>query len=177
MQTYSEITDYFKSNYSIEISGFEGFDLGSLKQLFAGFDDMIRIAPDAGTFIRKIVFDAKEQQFGRMSHLGVSNIGKKGVGSYSTGLHEAVHAVDLYRSKAGTNSYADNILKTARAEMGLRKNYKEYKKLAFSITGDYPDSQRDYEVLAYSIETELAFGNKNLLSTAVLKAFLNSLTK
>ena len=171
LQDYQEIVDYFRRNYDIAIEGFERRAIDDVKMLLAGYDDLIQLAPPAGEFIKIIRFDPSVRDYARMSEEGISRVGVKGVGSYSTGVHEATHAVDFSESVPGTHSYAEDVLKTARRELGLTKTSREYKKLAFDTTYDGEDMYIEYEVLAYSIETELCDGNSNNLTKAVWKAF------
>ena len=173
MQTYEDVVEHFKNNHNIKISGFERWKLSDVKVLLAGYDDLIMLASIAGEFIRRIEYDPKLKDYARMSETGISRVGLKGAGSYSTGIHEAVHAVDYIKSDVGTFSFSETILKESRKELKLRKNSKQYGTLVFNTTGNYYEADLDYEALAYSIETEMAGGNSNDLTKTVLKCFLS----
>jgi len=175
MQSKEEIKSYFKDTHNILIEGFNAKDIDKIKILLAGYDDTIGLMPDAGEFIKIIRFDPKLKDYGRMSEKGVSRIGPKGLGSYGTGIHETVHAVDYYRSDFDTHSFADRIIKDATKRLGLRRNGRDYGILAYECTGDIDDSKKTFELLAYAIETELGGGRGNILSKAVYERMMEVL--
>lgn len=175
MKSYSDIVDFFKSNYDIEIEGFNNKVLDDLIALFAGLDDILSISNEAGALIKKVIYVPQLRVFAKLSSDGILRIGKDGLGSYSTGIHEAVHAINFAKSDYDTDSFADNIIAMALKELKIRRNSNVFKNLAYDITLDARDAKKSTELLSYAIETELAGGIGNDLSNTILNLLLRSI--
>lgn len=169
MKSYDEIVQHFNDSYGVKVEGFEKKDLLKLKIVFSGVDDVAFNFGSAG--IKKIVYNSRLKCYGKMSDNGIMQIGDKGIGDYGTGVHEAIHSVDYFMSDIGTNTFAEDILKTARRELKLRRNSKEFYRLAFDITWDAKEMSRDHELLAYACETEMGGGSSNDLSKKIYDIF------
>lgn len=168
MESNDEIKHYFESTYGIKIEDFENCKLFSLKATMAGFDDALAEFPDANSRIKRIYFDPKFRDYGEIDKKGNVRIGKKGLKDYGTGVHETLHALDYKKSKPGTNSFSEDIVRRARVELGLRKNSTVYKNLAYLLTRDVADAADPAEVFAYAIESEKG-GVGNELSAVIYK--------
>ena len=153
MSNLEEIVEYFKSVHGIDVEGFSGRELFSIKATLAGYDDMLSEFPDAKARIKKIEYNPKLSDMGNLNiDTKISQIGPSGLKDYGTGLHEAAHAYDLVMSKPGTHSYAEEVIELARKNLRLRRNSKEYINLVVRMTG-LPTENRAYELFAYAIET------------------------
>lgn len=173
MKSYDEIVRHFKTSYNIKVEGFENKDLLQLKIVFSGIDDVAFNFCSAG--INKIVYNSHLKCYGKMNNKGFLQIGYKGLGDYGTGVHEAIHSVDYLKSDNGTNSFAEKILKTARRELNLKRNSKEYYRLVFDIIWDSAEISHDHELLAYACETEMGGGKSNALSKKIYDIFRREL--
>lgn len=176
MKDTEEIVDYFKREHNIKIIGFDGVDLFGLKTVLAGYDDFISEFPKAGEFIKKITYNTKIRDYGTMNDFGESYVGKKGIQSYGTGIHEAAHALDYYVSKYELpegQKLSINICKEARKNLKISRNMKKYDYLIFQFAGmtkmSYRGKIKNEEVFAYAIETEMGQGHTNELTKEILR--------
>ena len=152
-ETYEEIQRYFEEKHGVNIVGFENKALLDIKAIFAGYDDIMCELPNSIFKIRKIQYNSKSKYCGTLNNHGLYQIGPSGLKDYGTGVHEAMHAYDLFMSKPNTHSFAEEVVEQARKNLKLRKNSKKYINLAFQITGSLEDIGKSYEMLAYGIET------------------------
>lgn len=166
MKSYPEIVTYFRDKYDINVEGFERKNLFSVQSTLAGFDDLISEFPDAGQFIRTIRYNSRLKDCGRMNSAGLSQIGPSGLQDYGTGVHEAAHALDFFRTQSGGVMYAESIMDVARKTLGLRKNSRQYRDLCYLLTLDPDSVDMPFEVFAYALESQKG-NNGNALSEAV----------
>lgn len=169
MNTIKDIQNYVKENYDISIQGFENLSLDKNKIIFSGLDDMLRSYPDVKNSLAGVIFDEGIKHDGLLRGFDI-HIGKSGL-NYETIIHELSHVMDKERSSSLEFDYSEKVLKEARKILKLRSNSKRYLDMKFEIVGyNKKDYSKDYEVFAYSLETELTnskLGNK--LSKAILE--------
>lgn len=163
MKNQTEILDYFDSKYKVKVVGFPLNKLFALKATLAGIDDILSKYPNSR--ITRITYNAKLKDYGRINLEGEIQIGAKGLQSYGTGVHEAIHALDY------SYDLSDGIVKQALKDLGVRKNSKAFEKMAFEIMGFIDERHKFDEVFAYAIETEMGKGKGNDLSRAIYKLF------
>ena len=166
MQTYEEIVTYFNQQYGISITGFDRKDLFSVQATLAGFDDLMSEFPEAGRFLQTIQYNARLKDYGRINSSGRSQIGPGGLQDYGTGVHEAAHALDFFRSRARGVMYAEQVVEEARKRLGLKKTSRDFKDLCFLLAMDPVEAGKMYEVFAYALESQFA-NNGNALSAMI----------
>lgn len=169
MKSLDDVMAYFTKEHAIALIGFDKQNLDKVKTVLAGYDDCFNKFPGSSTAVKQISYNPKLRVYGKLKTDGSSEIGKLGLGSYGTGLHEAAHAADLYKSDYGTHSFADDVFSGALKKLKLRQTSKRYTKLAFEIVGEIDDLHKSYEILAYSLETAMGGGKGNELSETVVK--------
>ena len=149
----------------------KNINLDGLKIVLSGIDDSIKdfkVSPDA---IKTITYVPNLSAYGEMQNNGNMRISKKSMGSYGTGVHETVHALDFYETKKMSKQYSSKIIEDSRKELKIRNNSKEYVKYRTEIANSY--FYDDYEVLAYSIEKEYKTNEKiNQLSEKIYRNFM-----
>lgn len=168
MNTYQEIIDYFMKKHGIEVHGFDKKVLFDIKTTLAGYDDILNEFPLARNKIKKISYNHSIKDCGNLRTNGLSEIGSAGLRDYGTGLHEATHALDLCLSSYGQHDFADEVIETARKNLKLRKNSKEYLNLRIKMTGSIIDIDKNYELISYGVETAKA-GPDNILANEIYK--------
>lgn len=168
MESYGDIQKHFSDVYGISVLGFDNCDLFAVRATMAGLDDILVEFPDAADKISTVKYVPQLKAMGDIDRSGRVRIGFDGLQDYGTGVHEAVHALDYKRSKPDTNSFSADIVSRARKELGLRSNSKEYKNLAFMLTGDPVDAADPAEVFAYGVESAKG-GASNRLSDAIYR--------
>lgn len=166
MKNHEEIVEYFKNAHDITVAGFEKKDLFEAKATLAGYDDFLAEFPEAKERIRKIVYNPKLKVCGNIRWNGLSEVGPSGLKDYGTGVHEAAHGLDFAKSRFNTHSYSENIVETARKNLKLRANSKEYMKLRIELTGSVDDAKKPHEVFAYAMESKMG-GPSNKLSQEI----------
>ena len=169
MNSLDDVKTHFAKKHAITLIGFDKQKLDGVKIVLAGYDDCFDKFPGSSSAVRQISYNPKLKVYGKLKTDGVSEIGKLGLGSYGTGLHEAAHAADLYKSKYGTHSFADDVFSEALKKLKLRQTSRRYTKLAFGIVGELDDLHKSFEVLAYSVETVMGAGSGNALSETIVK--------
>lgn len=169
MKSLDDVKTHFAKKHAITLIGFDKQNLDKVKTVLAGYDDCFNKFPGSSTAVKQISYNPKLRVYGKLKTDGSSEIGKLGLGSYGTGLHEAAHAADLYKSDYGTHSFADDVFSGALKKLKLRQTSKRYTKLAFEIVGEIDDLHKSYEILAYSLETAMGGGKGNELSETVVK--------
>lgn len=162
MQSYDEVTRYFAGTHGIPISGFEGKDLFDVKATLAGVDDAIKRLPEIE--IKSVKYNPRLGGFGALDEYGNIEIASKGLKSYGTGVHEAVHAYDrIY-------NVSDDIVVQARRNLKLRVNSRAYENLVYNMTGSLKYVKNNKELLAYAVETEMGKGkSSNILSKEIFR--------
>lgn len=168
-QSLDDIKAYFEENHEIELIGFEKQELEKTKITLAGYDDCFNKFPGSSSAVKSISYNHRLRVYGKLKTDGTSEVGKLGMGSYGTGLHEAAHAVDLYKSKYDTHSFADDVYSEAMKRLKLKPSSKRYVKLAYSTTGGIEDINKSFEILAYSVETSMGEGRNNELSSMIFE--------
>lgn len=160
MESYKDITAYFKETHGIDVTGFDKKELLAIKSPLTGYDDMLQEFPELRGLVRKIQYNPWIEANGDIDlNTGISQVGKSGLFDYGTGIHEMSHMLDKVRSKSLgriNNSYADIILEKARKNLGIRKGGREYKDQVFKIVGLVKDKttyDSPTEIFAYAIET------------------------
>lgn len=169
MQSLDEIKLYFAEKHSINLVGFEKQNLEKLKMVLAGYDDCFERFPGSASVVKQISYNPRLRVYGKLKTDGRSEIGKSGMGSYGTGIHEAAHAADLYKSSYGTHSFADEVFSDALRRLKLKRTSKKYYNLAYEITGEFESIVESCEMLAYSAETVMGRGKGNDLSNMIFK--------
>lgn len=169
MKNTDAIKKYIKENYSIDIVNFDSLDLEKSKIIFSGLDDVIKKYPDVKNSLNSVIFDEGITQDGILRGLNI-HIGENGL-NYETISHELAHVMDKERSSGNVLDYSQGILKKTRRKLKLRKNSKEYERLAYEIVGyDKRNANLEEEIFAYSFETENTnsqLGNR--LSKAIME--------
>lgn len=169
MNNIDEIKKYVSENYSINVVNFDNLDLDKSKIILSGLDDTILQYPDIKNSLNSIIFDKGIKQDGILRGFNI-HIGETGL-NYETITHELAHVIDKERSSADVLDYSQGVLKKAREKLQLRKNSKEYEKLAYEIVGyDKRNANLEEEIFAYSFETETTnaqLGNR--LSKAIME--------
>ena len=149
--------------------GFEKQNLEKLKMVLAGYDDCFEKFPGSASVVKQISYNPRLRVYGKLKTDGRSEIGKSGMGSYGTGIHEAAHAADLYKSSYGTHSFVDGVFSDALRRLKLKRTSKKYYDLAYEITGEFESIVESCEMLAYSAETVMGRGKGNDLSNMIFK--------
>lgn len=168
MQSHDEIANHFKENYDIKITNFEKVDLDSAKITLCGVDDVLTKLTEAKDGITEIAYNARSSGYGVLDRrTGRMVIGRSGINSYGTGVHEAIHAYDNTKSYWGTHSYADEIVNGSIANLKLTS--KRADKLKFEITLDKNEAKKSYELLSYAMETEFSGAKGNILSKEIFR--------
>lgn len=167
MNSLDEIKEYIKKNHEVTLIQFDVLPLEKTKIICSGLDDVLKKYPDSKNSLRSIIFDKNIKQDGLLRGLDV-HIGNSGL-NYETIAHELAHVIDKERSTFGTFDYSGKVLKEARKRLSLRNNSKKYENLTFEIVGyDKKDAKKEFEVFAYSLETELTnSGMGNELSKTI----------
>lgn len=168
MESIEEIGEYFAKTHNISVKGFDKKDLFDVKTVLAGYDDFLTEFSSFSPRIHTIEYNPRLKVYGKMSPSGLSLVGPLGLGDYGTGIHEATHALDFAMSKPTTHSFAENIINNARKNLKLRKNSKEYLNLRVRMCGGLQDIDKEYELLAYGIETAKA-GPTNKLADEIYR--------
>ena len=184
LKKYEDIQEYFKSNYGIQVTGFEDKDLFAIKATMAGIDDALRMFPEASEFITQIVFDSSFSDYARISADKIFKISKRGLQYYGTGVHEVVHALDFVKSGITTHRPKDEeftfsklVYDEALKNLKIRKNAKNINKLLYAFTGSLIDNNKPFEVLAYAVETEMGGGPSNDISKELYRVLLEKISK
>lgn len=178
VKNISRIKSHFKKYYNIDLEGFENLDLDSVKITLSGVDDFINTVPVAKNGLKKIVYNSNLAEYGSTRSDGLVTIGKIGLANYNTGVHEAAHALDFYKS-THIRIFSDDIASKAAKSLGKRVNSKEIKKMAESLVFyDAIDSKDKSEWFAYALEAEFSNSQKrNKLSKAIYDALLEVLNE
>ena len=153
-QLTTNIINYFNESYGITISGFDNKDIFSLQATFSGYDDMLKEFPEIMHTLKRIEYNPRIKSYGKYIENYTSLVGYSGLKSYGTGVHEATHALEFYRSKGKEKRYAETLLDKARKELGFTKRSKEFKSLATRVCSDPDIATYDIELIAYCMEHE-----------------------
>ena len=170
-KSVSEIKDYFKNTYAIDVDGFEKKDLFEVQSVLCGYDDILREFPETKGGIKQIAYSPNLKDCGNIDlTTGISKVGPKGLGDYGTGVHETSHLLDrrrkMYAMTKGFTSYAEYAVETARKNLHLREDTKIYQDMLFKIATWDKDEPR--EVFAYAMESELG-GNSNAMTKEIYR--------
>ena len=169
MKSIDEISKYMNNIYDINLVGFKNLDAEQVALTIAGVEDIIKEYPKASETINRIIFDKKLNDYGSMDRYGTMRIGKTGIGSYTTGVHETYHAAN--KAYSNDSNLADIVCKKAAESIGIETNSARYKLLAFDITKNIIDISNSNEVLAYSGEIDKINAKGNSLSKAIINEF------
>ena len=169
MQSVDEIKSYFKQAYSIDVVDFEKQDLFSVQSVLSGFDDMLKEFPETLGGLNRIIYSPHLKACGQIDLAKkIAKVGNAGLGDYGTGIHEVSHLLDyrrtMYAKTKGFTSYAEYVTETARKNVHLRKNTKEYRDMLFRIAAW--DKDKPEELFAYAMESEKG-GNSNILTQEI----------
>lgn len=165
-QTYEEIEKYFEE-LGIKLENFENLEVNDIKFSLAGVDDTIHRFNHLDNNIRKIKYNSRLKVYGKaLDQGGIIEIGKKGITSYGTGVHESIHNIDFFNSFR--ESFSKIIVKSAEKGIGKRT----IEKYRFELTGNYEATKMLSEVLAYAVETEMTNGSTNKLSSNIMKELM-----
>ncbi len=168
MKSIDEIKQYFDKKYSISVEGFDNKTLLQVQAPLCGVDDILSMFPKVNKGIKNIVFVPKvNNYYGEMNSNGTLNITKRGLQDYGTGLHEASHALDYVMSSNITkDEFSSSIVKEALKTLKLRRNSLKLDKLLGRLSMPSKEFNKDAEVFAYAMESELG-GNSSILTRAI----------
>lgn len=166
MQSYEDVSGYFREKHEIELVGLEGKPLEKVKITLAGYDDFLSEFPETKSMIKEIKYNSRLRDYGTMNSEGFSQVGPIGIGDYGTGLHEAAHALDFEKSIAEKDTWSASVIKEARKKLKLKKNSKAYINQVTKIAGNYEKDER--EIFAYALESEIG-GVSNDLSKEIYR--------
>ena len=168
MKSIDEIKQYFDEKYNISVDGFDDKTLLQVQAPLCGVDDILSMFPKANKGINRIVFVPKDNSYyGEMNSNGALSITKKGLQDYGTGLHEATHALDYVMSSNITkDEFSISIVKESLKSLKLRRNSLKVDKLLGRLSMPNKEFDKDAEVFAYAMESELG-GNSSILTQAI----------
>lgn len=170
---HEDLKDYFNSKFDIKISNFDKKDIEEVKVTLAGVDDIITKFPMTKDGIVEIIYNHRIKSFGVTHGNGIIEIGKKGLSNYNTGLHEAVHALDMYVTDPGQKSLSEKVARKALKNLGLRSNSRKILNLSSEFIGpDIKELKNFDEWLSYAVEAEYTNSSiRNEITKEMVKIF------
>lgn len=173
IENHEDLKEYFRDKHDIKLINFDKNPIDDVKVTLAGIDDIISKFPKAKEGINRVYYNPKIKPYGITYEDGLIEIGKIGLSNYNTGLHEAVHALDMTITKAGQKSLSETVTRKAVKNLGMRINGKDTKKLAIKFIGtDIKELKNLDEWLPYALEAEYTNNSrKNKLTKEIVKVF------
>ena len=120
MNDVVELFDYFEKNYLILLdNSFQNLDFDSMRPFFVGIDDFIRkYSLPFGDFPLKIRYGSLVGKDAITSSYGFILVGKSGLTSYATGIHEFVHVLDFFSFPFEGKFYSEVLMERVAKRMG-----------------------------------------------------------
>lgn len=158
MKDFTDIQTYLSETYNVKVTNFGKQSLEVQKVVLSAVDDMLTRFPEISETFREIVYNHRRKVAGVTSG-HVVTLGKRGL-NYETVVHELTHELD--RARGGDSlSYSSEVVTKAIKNLKLRKNSRKVRNYRLEIVGvDGIEVEKDYEVVAYSAETEFVDSTK-----------------